>query len=292
MQYGAHLPLLDLDGRGWTAAGLASYARAADRLGYRTLAANDHLTFRRPWLDGVVALSSVVEASGRMELATTVALPAVRGPAALAKAAAALDVLSGGRLVLGLGPGSSREDHALAGLDFDQRWSRFDDAVRQVRAHLGRDGGAALEPRPVRPGGPPVWIASWGSPAGLRRVARLGDGWLASAYHTTPERVGSARAALDDALTCAVATLWTRVTDDERERRAWVARLAAVLDRPEDELADRVLVGSPQRCAELLGGYAAAGVDLALVWPVADHEHQLERLMREVVPLVADATDR
>jgi alkanesulfonate monooxygenase SsuD/methylene tetrahydromethanopterin reductase-like flavin-dependent oxidoreductase (luciferase family) len=139
-----------------------------------------------------------------------------------------------------------------------------------------------------------VWLASWGSAAGLRRVARLGDGWLASAYNTTPQAVARGRAALEDhtdrALTCAVATLWTWVTDDDRDRRERLAHVSVVLGRPEGELAGRLLVGSPAHCADLLAAYAAAGVDLALVWPLADHERQLERVMREVVPLVERAT--
>jgi alkanesulfonate monooxygenase SsuD/methylene tetrahydromethanopterin reductase-like flavin-dependent oxidoreductase (luciferase family) len=273
MEYGAHLPLVDLDGRGWDAAGLASYARTAERLGFGMLAANDHLTFRKPWLDGIVALSSVLGASGSMRLATTAALPVVRGPAALASAAAALHALSGGRLVLGLGPGSSREDYALAGIDFDERWPRFEEAVRTVRARLGDES-------------PPIWIASWGSPAGLRRVARLGDGWLASAYNTTPEAVARGRRRVGG-LPCTVATLWTGVTDDTDLGSRWLRRLATALDRPEADLADRVLIGSPERCADLLGRYADAGADRVLVWPVADHEQQLARVVHDVVPRIS-----
>ena len=65
MQYGAHLPVVDLDDHGWPAGSLASDARTARDLGYRALSSNDHLVFTRPWLDGIVALASVVEASGR-----------------------------------------------------------------------------------------------------------------------------------------------------------------------------------------------------------------------------------
>ncbi|WP_243058580.1 LLM class flavin-dependent oxidoreductase [Nocardioides sp. SR21] len=276
MRYGAHLPLADL---GSGLPGLTSYARTAAGLGFSTLAANDHLVFSRPWLDGIVALSSVVEASGDLRLATTAALPVVRGPAATAKAAAALATVSGGRFTLGVGPGSSAADYALAGLDFAERWPRFEAAVRDVRSYLD-----SLEPRPARP--VPIWVASWGSAAGLRRVARLGDGWLASAYNTTPALVAAGRSALPPDLTCAVATMWTWVTDSDRERRDWLTRLSALLNRPEDELAAQLPVGPPEACAELLSAYAAAGVDELLLWPVADHEGQLERVMREVVPLV------
>src|SRR5688500_2980188 len=104
MQYGAHLPLIDFDATGYRADVLSSFTGAARQSGFAALSANDHFVFQRPWLDGIVALASVVERSGDMTLATTVSLPVVRGPIALAKAAAALDIISGGRLVLGIGP--------------------------------------------------------------------------------------------------------------------------------------------------------------------------------------------
>jgi alkanesulfonate monooxygenase SsuD/methylene tetrahydromethanopterin reductase-like flavin-dependent oxidoreductase (luciferase family) len=187
MQYGAHLPLIDLDEAGWRPGTLASYVRTARRLGYGWITANDHLVFGRPWLDGIVALASVVEESGDLRLAMTVSLPVVRGPAALAKAIAALDIVSGGRLVLGVGPGSSESDYRLAGVPFAERWPRFDESIRALRTYLtagnpGFEGRfysptAALRPAPSQLGGPPIWIASWGSATGgsaRRRLARLG----------------------------------------------------------------------------------------------------------------------
>src|SRR5437764_8571407 len=170
MEYGAHLPLIDFEGSGFGPRTLRPYTEAARVAGFTALAANDHLVFQRPWLDGIVALSSVIEASGDMMLATTVSLPVVRGPVALAKAAAAIDLLSGGRLVLGVGPGSSARDYETVGVAFDERWPRLDEAVRVLRTQL--KGHAAftgkfynsndeLEPRPSRPEGPPIWIGSW-----------------------------------------------------------------------------------------------------------------------------------
>jgi alkanesulfonate monooxygenase SsuD/methylene tetrahydromethanopterin reductase-like flavin-dependent oxidoreductase (luciferase family) len=73
VEYGAHLPLIDL-GPPRSLAGLAAYARTAARLGYRYLCANDHLVFGRPWLDGPTALASLIGASGDMTLVTTAAL--------------------------------------------------------------------------------------------------------------------------------------------------------------------------------------------------------------------------
>ena len=157
-------------------------------LGYRYLCANDHLLFSRPWLDGPTALAAVIAESQDMTLATTVSLPVIRGPAQLAKTLAAIDILSDGRLVIGVGPGSSARDYAAAGISFDQRWPRFDEAIPMLRALLAGDQafegtfyssrGIDLEPRPAQRPTPPIWVATWGSPAGLRRVARSGDGWL------------------------------------------------------------------------------------------------------------------
>jgi len=110
MEYGAHLPLIELDGAPRALGDICGYARRADELGYRYLCANDHLLFSRPWLDGPTALAAALEASGDMTLATTVALPVIRGPAQTAKMLAAVHALSGGRLVAGLGPGSSARD--------------------------------------------------------------------------------------------------------------------------------------------------------------------------------------
>src|SRR4029453_12325453 len=107
MEYGAHLPLIDFDGHGWSQRGLASYVDAARQLGYSFISANDHLVFQRPWLHCIFALASVLRRRGGRGPATTASLPVGRGPAGLARATAALDILAGGRLALGVGPGSS-----------------------------------------------------------------------------------------------------------------------------------------------------------------------------------------
>src|SRR5688572_6221790 len=155
---------------------------AARECGFAAVSANDHFLFQTPWLDGPTALAAMIERSGAMELATTVALVSLRGPVPLAKALAALDVLSGGRVIAGVGPGSSERDYEAVGVRFEERWQRFDKAVVTLRALLRGD---SLAPAPRR--AIPLWIGSWGSKAGLARVVRLGDGWLASAYNTTPE---------------------------------------------------------------------------------------------------------
>ena len=85
MDYGAHLPLIALDRQPWTLHRLLEYAQIAESVCFHALSANDHLVFPRPWLDGPTALAAVLSRTGRVVLATTVVLPVVRGPVALAK---------------------------------------------------------------------------------------------------------------------------------------------------------------------------------------------------------------
>jgi alkanesulfonate monooxygenase SsuD/methylene tetrahydromethanopterin reductase-like flavin-dependent oxidoreductase (luciferase family) len=299
---------MDFGGLPYTLDHLTGYAGRAAELGFTTLAANDHLVFDIPWLDGPTALAAVAGSSGSMTLATTVALPVVRGPVPLAKAMAALDRLSGGRVVVGVGPGSSRLDHDAVGLDFDERWRRLDEAVQALRSlwqpdrepFVGRyysTAGIDMRPRPTRPSGLPIWIGSWGSETGLRRTARLADGWLASAYNTTPAAFAEAWTKLQghladegrDAATFpnALATMWFHITDDREEADRVVRdRLVPAIHRPEAMLRERLPVGPAGAFAEKLHAFREAGVQQVLVWPVVDEARQLELFCDRVVPRI------
>jgi alkanesulfonate monooxygenase SsuD/methylene tetrahydromethanopterin reductase-like flavin-dependent oxidoreductase (luciferase family) len=157
-----------------------------------------------------------------------------------------------------------------------------------------------LEPPPANPDGPPIWVASWGSRAGLRRVARLGDGWLASGYNTMPARfresveflAGELRAAGKDpeSFPNVIATMWLYVTDSRAEADRMLAEvLAPMLRRPVEELRDLALpIGPPELCAERISAFAEAGAQRALVWPLANDLDQLELFRSEVVPLVTE----
>ncbi len=306
MEFGAHLPTMDFGGHTFSLAGLAHYAESTERLGFTTLCANDHLIYSRPWLDGLIALAAVLNSTRHITLMTTAALPVVRGPAQLAKALAALDVLSGGRLVVGVGPGSSNRDYALAGITFEERWPRFDESVRLLRCLLcpaappfsGRfytGEVARLEPLPAQEAGPPIWIGSWGSDAGLRRVARLGDGWLASALHATPETFADVLARLHthleragkrpDAFPHALATMYLYLTDDSRKAEEVLGGLLSpVLGRPVELLRRSMLVGTVSECVEKLAKLHASGVRRVLLWPVADEVAQLTKFHDDVLP--------
>ena len=80
MDHGLHLPLMDFGGNPLTLNHLIAYAENSQQLGFSALAANDHLVFSKPWQDGPTALATILEHSERMDLATTVSLPIVRGP--------------------------------------------------------------------------------------------------------------------------------------------------------------------------------------------------------------------
>lgn len=294
MEFGAHLPLLDF-GTSPSLRGLKDYARAASALGYRYLTANDHLLYSRPWLDGPTALAAVIEESGDLRLATTISLPVLRGPLQLAKALAAIDVLSGGRVVAGLGPGSSRADYDAVGIPFDERLTRFDEALTQIRALLE---GEELQPRPHQQPGPPIWVAGWGARSSLRLVAKHGDGWIASVYNTTPERFGrnlqlvldDVRAAGRDAgsFTNALATGWMYVTESPNEADRILADvLGPTVKRPVEELRELSLpIGPAEVCAERLAAFARAGAERLFVWPLADPVRQLELFRERVAPQV------
>ncbi|HET9555514.1 MAG TPA: LLM class flavin-dependent oxidoreductase, partial [Actinomycetota bacterium] len=158
--------------------------------------------------------------------------------------------------------------------------------------------GVLLEPRPVQRPGPPIWVASWGSPAGLRRVARLGDGWLASAYNTTPDRfregldrlaqelrrLGRAPASFPSA----IATTWLHVTEDKgAAERTLSDVLAPMLHRPAEALRSApLLIGPAEVCAERLAAFVAAGARRVFVWPLGDEQRQLELFRERVTGLV------
>ena len=285
MKLGVHLPLMEFGDEGQSLERLTRAVDAARDCGLAAVSANDHFLFQTPWLDGPTALAAVMDRTGDMELATSVALVSLRGPVALAKTLAALDLLSGGRVVAGVGPGSSERDYAAVGLSFDDRWPRFERATVRLRELLGPD--SELTPRPSRPGGPPLWLGSWGSAAGMRRVARLGDGWFASAYNTTPERFEAARATLPERFPNALVTMWTWITEDQREAdRVLRDVLAPLLKRDPDDLAGQVCVGPAEPCAELLARYARAGCERVHLWPLGDEPRQIELAASVVLPAV------
>jgi len=308
LDYGAHLPVIDFGNQRFSLERLSTYVQTARDLGFKAVSTNDHLISHRPWLDAPTALAAVLSHSGDMAVGTSVILTVVRGPVQIAKTFAAIDILSNGRLFVGVGPGSSARDYEIVAMNYDERWKRFDEAIQVLRSLWSADGvsftgrfystaGIDLEPKPIQKSGPPIWIGSWGSDAGLRRVARLGDGWLASAYNTMPDQFKIGLDKLRDQLKNlgkdptsfpnALATMFMYITDDNaRADRVLSETLAPMLNRPLEQLRQRLLIGAPELCAEKLAAYKAAGVQRLFIWPVRDELDQLTVFQKKVAPLV------
>jgi probable F420-dependent oxidoreductase len=188
-------------------------AVAADRAGIDRLVVSDHVVFgenleayarpetggseggRQPtgpdghWLEPLTLLSAVAALTSRVRLGTNILLTALRRPVVLAKSLATLDVLSEGRVDLGVGVGWQREEYDAAGLAFDGRGKLLDHTLAVLQT-LWRDqrAGYADElltfdaihsmPKPRQPGGVPVWVSGTANPMVARRLARFGSGWI------------------------------------------------------------------------------------------------------------------
>jgi len=147
------------------------------------------LPLEEPWPEPLTLLAAWAGASSRVRLGTGVLITPLRPAALLAKTLATLDVLSRGRLEVGVGTGWQREEYLAEGLDFERRWQLFEDGLRACKT-LWREAPASFEsptlsfrdvwclPRPAQTGGPPLWFGTALGPANLRRIAELGAGWI------------------------------------------------------------------------------------------------------------------
>jgi alkanesulfonate monooxygenase SsuD/methylene tetrahydromethanopterin reductase-like flavin-dependent oxidoreductase (luciferase family) len=251
-----------------------------------------------------------------MRLVTSVVILPPRGILITAKQFAGLDVLTGGRVIAGVGTGSLYRDYNIVGLPADEMGPRFEEGVQAMRAYLTPDAppftgrfydttGVSLEPKPVRSGGLAIWIGSWGRPAALRRVARLADGWLSSAGpgHQTPEQFATDITLLKsflveegkdpDTFPTAVSTMALYVSEDpaalvEHGGPGFVPRPAGVglsqpEARPDDDPHGHDMVGTPAACIEKVRRWQAAGIGaLHLVPRGPDPVGQMRRFMDEV----------
>jgi probable F420-dependent oxidoreductase len=192
---------------------LFGVARAADEAGIDRLVVSDHVVFgenmeaygrpevggmaggRQPtgpdgqWLEPLTTLAMVGAQTSRVRLSTGILLAALRRPAVLAKTLATLDVLTGGRVDLGVGVGWQREEYEAAGLDFAGR-GRLLDLSLEVCQTLWTETAASLHneiidadgihamPKPLQAGGVPIWVSGTVNPRVLQRIVRFGSGWI------------------------------------------------------------------------------------------------------------------
>jgi probable F420-dependent oxidoreductase len=166
---------------------ILAVAQAADTNGFDYVSVCDHVAIPRDlaprmttvWYDTVATLSWLAGVTQQVRLASTVYILAYRHALLTAKAFSTLDTLSGGRAVLGVGAGHVEAEFAALGVPFHQRGRITNESITAIRAAFAEEwvGDIGQSPRPVQPGGPPVWVGGSTRPA-LRRAAELGDGWL------------------------------------------------------------------------------------------------------------------
>jgi probable F420-dependent oxidoreductase len=251
-------------------------ARRAEELGYDSLWLGDHLlyrfadgTSRGPW-EAWTMLSALAASTSRIRLGPLVAATAFHSPAMLAKMAATVDEISGGRLVLGLGAGWNETEFRAFGFPFDHRIDRFEEAFTIVRTLL-RDGAidfdgryfqardCELLPRPARPGGPPLLIGSRGERM-LRITLPHVDAWNVWFKDTdnSPAGVPPLRELVDG--------ICREVGRDPAAVERTVAvqvRLTGGTGRVQGDYAKaeaEPLAGTPDEMAEELRAYAREGI--------------------------------
>jgi probable F420-dependent oxidoreductase len=199
------------DRHDWTY--LLNFARAADEAGIDRLVTSDHVVFgenleaygdpstggsrggRQPtgpdglWLDPLAVIAHLTAVTSRVRFGTNILLAALRRPVTLAKTAATIDVLSGGRLDIGVGVGWQREEYEAAGLSFEDRGRLLNHTI-EVCQLLWREQTASYKsdeltfdnihqmPKPTQDGGVPIWVSGTINDRSMERLARYGSGWI------------------------------------------------------------------------------------------------------------------
>ena len=271
---------------------LAAVARAADRAGFAYVAVCDHVAIPSDkaeamgteWWDTVATLGWLAGITARIGLLSHVYVPAYRHPLVVAKSFATLDVVSGGRIIMGVGAGHVREEFEMLGLPFAERGQLLDESIDALRAAFAEDyptlpgprwpaADLGQHPRPIQEDGPPIWIGG-SSNAAIRRAAERGDGWLPQGQVTAEQ----------------IASLGELREAAGRHDPFHVGALvgATHVGDPDWDLGGPALVGSPDKLAHVLSKFAAMGVHQVQIRlrsrSAAELVEQIERFGAEVLP--------
>jgi len=282
--------------------------RRIEALGFDAVFTGDHVSFHNPLYESLTLLASYAPLTSRLRLGTCVYLLALRHAAIAAKVTATLDVLSGGRLIFGVGVGGENpREFELCGVPHAERGARVSEAIDAVRA-LWRDTpatfrgrftrfeGVSIDPKPVQQPGPPIWIGGR-SDAALARAGRQGDGWVS--YVVQPERfaesLGKVRAAAEAAgrtlerFEAAHLAFVTLGRDWESAKAVWTRVLTKRYAQDFEPLARKYgIIGTPEQCAEQVARFRDAGCTYVLLNPICDakdEREQIERFAADVVPI-------
>ena len=294
-----------------------------ERLGFAGLYLSDHILIGAaspyPSLELIVALTYLADHTERVRFGALVSPLSVREPVTLARQAAALDNLSGGRFVLGVGAGWNAGEHTMFGYalgDLPTRFARLEEGL-EVLTRLLRGNGpanyagrffqlqdASLAPRPQRPGSPPILIGGKGPRRTLPLVARYADIW--NAQGVSPAQVRERAALLDRLLAAAgrrpeevrrtmTVPVFCGRTPAELERRMRGARRWPAWEvLPTEQLIAvmraQAIIGTPSEVVAQLRAYAEAGIaEVSVRWFDAEDLDGLALLATEVLPQLAPA---
>jgi alkanesulfonate monooxygenase SsuD/methylene tetrahydromethanopterin reductase-like flavin-dependent oxidoreductase (luciferase family) len=281
------------------AAGLVDFARRAEDMGFDSVWTGDS-PLARPRADPFSLLGAVAAATSRITIGTAALTATLRHPVLGAHAAATVDQISNGRLVLGLGAGfpteESRTEFAALGVPFERRVGRLDETVRIWRRGWSEEGADSALP-PARAGGPPLWLASGDTPRMIDRTAEHYDGWLpflpdpgayARAWEQIRRRAGELGRHVTPALYATV-NLGATAEGSEEELDAYVR---AYYRRPLAFMStiQAYFGGTVDDCLRWLGRYIRAGArHLVLRLGTTEADGQLEVAAERLLPALRAA---
>jgi alkanesulfonate monooxygenase SsuD/methylene tetrahydromethanopterin reductase-like flavin-dependent oxidoreductase (luciferase family) len=246
-------------------------AQEAERLGFDSVWLSEHHFFSDGYTPSPLVLAAALAArTERIAIGTGVLLAPLHNPVRLAEDAATVQLLSQGRLVLGIAQGWKRDEFEGLGLPYERRHVRFEEAVRVVRAAWG-DGPVTPKPTPQ----PPLWVGGMSEPA-VRRAARVGECYLASwaSVDEFRRRIEWARDENPGIELAIVAPTFAWIGDYRPLIREPLAYYVSCFRR-DGTMPDHLVAGSPEQVAEQINAYReAAGGELSytaeFVWPGLD----------------------
>ncbi|QXV61641.1 LLM class flavin-dependent oxidoreductase [Amycolatopsis sp. TNS106] len=288
---------------GRTAPEMVAIAVEAERLGFDSVWVGD--TFARAPIDPLTLLGAFAARTERVTLGTAALLPALRDPLLSANTILSLDLLSQGRITLGVGAGfagRSEPEFAFTRVPWERRRARLDDIVALWRhvwsGNSGPFHGDVLHydtlpeyPEPHRPGGPPVWLAAF-TPGALERAGRLYDGWLPYPPDVADYAGGLAKIR-ETAVRSVTPALFATVLIEEdpvraRERLEDYARRNYGVPLDFVEKIQVYIAGSPAQVADRVREYRDAGAEHVLIRIATQEPAEFD----EQLPKVADALPR
>jgi alkanesulfonate monooxygenase SsuD/methylene tetrahydromethanopterin reductase-like flavin-dependent oxidoreductase (luciferase family) len=285
-------------------------AAQAEQLGFDHIWLGDSVTvLDKARGDCVATMAALAARTDQIRIGAVPMLPALRNPVLLAHALATVDVISKGRLILGVSVGPVRDyiqrQFAACGVPPQEKAGRLSESIEVMRRlwsektidYEGRyyklhDVG--ILPHPVQKPGIPIWIVADRNENGFKRVGRLGDGWVTLAH--TAEQFSASRRKIDQYATefnragkCPVSALYATFNiqrDGERARRDGWRWMEQFFQQPKEQISYHFTIfGTPEECAEVLKAYPAAGLTTIIARIASDDVgDQANLLLRELKP--------